>query len=143
MRIIYFLSQLSPRKLKLFAIKKLPIYLFFVLVFCMYGVKGMLITTFLILFFFLGWTGKGMFQAFHDWRLTQRLNRVYFSAADYESIQRENKLLHEALNAFKDNAKKGGTAGVRNDTPMSPPSRAMMNHESIRQMINEMRSEES
>jgi hypothetical protein len=138
MKIIYLLSHLSPKKLKLFALKKIPIYLLIVLIFIMYGVKGLMTTFFLALFFFLGWTFKSVYQAFHDWRLTQRLNRVYFSAADYDSMERENKLLHDALNAFKENAKRSGGAGVRNDAPIPHSVKPRIDHQAIQEMLLQM-----
>lgn len=141
MKIVYWLSRISPRSMKIFAVRKLPIYALLLLVLIVYGVKGMTITLFLGLFFFLGWTFKGMYQAFQDWRLTQRLNRVHFSAVEYEGIKRENDMLHEALNAFKDNGKRNGGLGRRDDAHAPRPSRSAMDHESIREMILQLREE--
>lgn len=139
-RLYVFASRLSERSLKAFMMKRLPVYLLLLLVLILYGVKGLMITLMFFVSFFLGWTVKGLFQAFKDWRLTQRLNRVYFSQVEYDSLHRENKMLHEALNAFRDSAKRGGGAAA----PMpqaAAPQRARYDQQQIQEMILQMNGE--
>lgn len=102
----------------------------------------MLITFFLGLFFFLGWTGKGVYQAFSDWRLTQRLNRVHFAAAEFDVMKRENELLHKALNAYKENGRRVGGAGVRNEPQSSHPPKASIDPDYTREVMRQIRGEE-
>lgn len=133
------LAMLKPEKLKAFALKRLPLYLIFVVVLIVFGVKSAMVMFFMFLSFFLGWTIKGVYQAFNDWRLTQRLNRVHFTQVEYETMERENKLLHEALNMFKENAKgRMGGAGVRHE-PQAPRSHsAKMNYDQIKDFMTQM-----
>lgn len=133
------LANLKPDKIKAFALKRLPVYVAFIIVLIVFGVKSAMVMFFMFVSFFLGWTIKGLYQAFTDWRLTQRLNRVHFTQLDYETMERENRLLHEALNMFKENAK-GRTvgAGVRNEPQAHRSHSAKMNYDQIRDFMAQM-----
>jgi hypothetical protein len=124
---------------KTFFRKRLPIYGGALLILIVFGVKVFMLMVGLILAFFVGWTCKGLMQAFKDWRLSQRLNRVHFSAAEYEQMKRENAMLHEALQAYKENAKGRGSAGP--SMAQAPPARPRFDPQMVQDMILQMREE--
>ena len=141
-RLYVLASRITKRGFRKFIFKRLPVYLFLLLVLILYGVKGLMITFGLLVSFFLGWTFKGLFQAFKDWRLTQRLNRVYFSQVEYDALHRENKMLHEAFNAYKDNVTKRGGGAAAPMPQAVPPQRPRYDAEQIRDMMLQMQGEQ-
>lgn len=81
-----------------FLLKRLPIYVIGLFILTVWGVKGVVITFFLVLAFFLGWVTNKMVAAVKDYRLTLRLNRNHFTTLEYDTMKRERDL---ALKAFQ------------------------------------------
>jgi hypothetical protein len=132
--IYYFLERFKKQNIK----KSIPIYLFVLLTILFYGVKGLIMTTFIILTFVAGWISKGLWQAIKDYRLTLTLNRVHFSKSDYETLKRENSALLTALESYMkntDNARGRGVQGpLRPSNPSTPANRSVMNMNDIEEI---------
>lgn len=117
MQLLYKLfGRITKDKLKHYVKTRLIYYVIALLILLVGGVKSLVITTFIVISFFLGWTVNKMITAFKDYRLTQRLNRIHFTAIEYDQMQRERDL---AISAFKTIAEKTSTApkGAMERTP--------------------------
>lgn len=133
-------ANISKKGIRNWMLRRFPLYLFFAFILLAYGVRGAMMMFLLFLAFFMGWTAKGLFQAIKDYRLTLRLNRVYFSQAEYDTLHRENKILHEALNAFKDASK--GRGGAAAGAPQAATPRPRFDADQIREMMLQMQGEQ-
>lgn len=99
MQLLYkMFGRLTKDKVKHYLKTRLIYYVIVLIIFVIGGVKGLVMTTLIILSFFLGWITSKLINAFKDWRLTQRLNRIHFTAVEYEQMQRERDL---AIAAFQ------------------------------------------
>jgi hypothetical protein len=131
-------GQFSGKGLKKWLLRRMPVYVFLLFVTLLYGVKGLMTAFLLILSFFLGWTFKGLIQAVKDWRLSQTMTRVHFSQVEYDSMQRENRMLHEALQAFRDATGKRGNGVAAGSAPAAASPARPRQHEYDPQAIQEM-----
>lgn len=133
----YYLSKLTETDLKRFLYKRLPFYLVGLFILIVFGVKGLVITFFLVLSFVFGWIAKGVINVVKDYRLAQRLNKVHYTTLEYESLQKQNRALYEAVKAYQEGAVGGrGASGV--GRPPSSPSRPRMDHQQIQEIIAQM-----
>lgn len=99
MKFLYKLfGRVTKDKAKHYLKTRLIYYVIALLIFLIGGAKALVMTTLLILSFFLGWITSKLINAFKDYRLTQRLNRIHFTAVEYDQMQRERDL---AIEAFK------------------------------------------
>lgn len=89
-------GRITKEKAKHYLKTRLIYYVIALLIFFIGGAKGLVMTTLLILSFFLGWVTNKLINAFKDWRLTQRLNRIHFTAVEYDQMQRERDMAIEA-----------------------------------------------
>lgn len=136
----YILLRFSKKNM----LRSIPIYVAAVLILLLFGVKGLLITFFLTVFFVLGWTAHMLIGAVKDYRLTLRLNRMHYSQADYETLRRENKALLQVIQTRMDvrEGGRGTTTGGAQRTPPAPSS-ARLNQSDIEEMRNRYAAEEA
>jgi hypothetical protein len=139
-KLVYPVAKLSQANLKQFAIKRLPIYILGLIILIVFGVKPLMYTLGLFVFFFLGWIMKGLYQSIIDWRMQLRMNRIHFSQVEYEQLKRENNMLHDALNVFKEHAKTG-RGGVGAPMPQAPPPKPRFDPQQMHEMILQMKEE--
>ena len=129
----YFLQKLTTDQLKTFMYKRLPIYILALFIFLLFGVKGLVITFFLVVFFVLGWTLNKIYSIVSDYRLAQKINRIHYTTIEFEALKRQNKALYEAVKAYQDGAVgRGGSAVVR---PPTAPTKPRIDQQQIQEMI--------
>lgn len=128
----YFTNRFTKKNIA----KMAAVYAGAILIFLIYGVKGLMTVFFLILFFFLGWISNKLTAAIKDYRLTLRLNRVHFSHVDYETLRRENSALLEALQAHMKGAVRGRgvQGGGYPPSPSTPNTGTRLSHEQVEEM---------
>lgn len=119
--------------------KRLPIYVLGIFILMVWGIKGLMITFFITMAFFLGWITNKIITAVKDYRLTQRLNRIHFTHLEFDTMKRERDM---ALEAFRQIEK--GTRGLKAaPTPPMPPSYRNIDPEEIREMARRYIDEEN
>lgn len=117
MQLLYKLfGRLTKDKFKHYLKTRLIYYVIGLIILLIGGVKGLVMTTLLILSFFLGWTTSKLINAFKDWRLTQRLNRIHFTAVEYDQMQRERDL---AIAAFQTVTKEAAASERRSGSDLA------------------------
>lgn len=135
-------ARVTVGQRKTFLYKRLPVYLLAVLILFLFGVKTLIMTFFLALSFGLGWFLKSFISAVKDYRLTLRLNRVHFTHAEYESLQRENRALTEAVLAFQTVRRGAGGAEVARPQAAAPQTVRGFAVEDIKEMVRSFSMEE-
>lgn len=138
--VLKILHYISVRFSKKHLIRSVPIYLVAALIAIVFGVKGLMISFFLGLFFFLGWITHSLWGVVKDYRLTLRLNRVHYSQADYETLRRENKALLHAVEARMEGGR-GVQPGVRPASSPAPTA-ARLTRQDIEEMKLRIEEEE-
>ncbi|MCY7488071.1 hypothetical protein [Paenibacillus alvei] len=107
---------------KVFFRKRLPVYVLGSLILLFYGVEGLVVTFFIVLSFVLGFMTKQILNAVKDYRLSLRLNRVYFSEAEYTTLKRERDVAMAALKLQQEERAEGGRRRATSTT-MAPMAR--------------------
>lgn len=131
------LYRLTERDVKGFIRKRLPYYLIALLIYLVWGGKGIVITFFMVLAFFIGWVLNGLIRAVKDYRLTQRLNRIHFTAIEFDALKRERDLAMEALRSLRAEGGRGAKAAPMPPRPAAPQSRRF-DEDEIREMLAQM-----
>lgn len=107
---------------RIFFRKRLPVYVLGSLILLFYGVEGLVVTFFIVLSFVLGFMTKQILNAVKDYRLSLRLNRVYFSEAEYTTLKRERDVAMAALKLQQEERAEGGRRRATSTT-MAPMAR--------------------
>lgn len=133
-------GKVDKESVKRFSKKRLPFYLIGLLIFILFGTKGLVNSIFLFIFFILGWTLNKFVSAVKDYRLTLRLNRVQFNQVDFETMKRERDL---ALTALKQMTESGeGQKRVKAaPMPTMPSSAQRFGHDDIEEMLRQLQQE--
>jgi UPF0716 family protein affecting phage T7 exclusion len=116
-------GSIRPGEGKRWMKKRLPIYLAAALILIFGGIQTAMITFALIMSFTAGWIAKGLIQAIKDYRLTQRLNRIHFTATEFDTMRRERDMAIEALQAIQQAQKERRSSGPK-AAPMPPSAPA-------------------
>lgn len=132
-RLYRLFGKVTKQGLMTFLFKRLPVYLLGLIILTVWGVKGLMFTFLLITSFFLGWIVNKLVSAFKDYRLTQRLNRIHFTAIEYDTMQRERDLAIAAFQQITEKAAKRVKAAGMPPTPSMPHHRANFDPEAIRE----------
>lgn len=131
----YFFERFKKQNLK----KTISIYLSVLMIFLIFGMKGIAMTVLIIFTFFAGWWSKSIFQLVKDYRLTLRLNRVKFTHADYLALQKERDSIFNAYHDLKES--RGGSRGVKSPRAASPTG-TKIDHNQIEEMKLRFEQEE-
>lgn len=115
-------------------LRRLPIYLLGLMILMVWGVKGLMFTFFVCLAFVAGWLGKTLKAAVADYRLTKRLERVHFTAIEYDTMKRERDMAMQAYMSIRDNKGRGAEV-ARPPMPPGPPRNATIDPDQIREFV--------
>ncbi|NOU81543.1 hypothetical protein GC101_22020 [Paenibacillus sp. LMG 31459] len=102
-------------------LRRLPYYAGALIILMIWGVTGLMFTFFVIMAFVVGWYGKALKAAVADYRLAKRLEKVYFTQIEFETMKRERDMAMQAYMTMRDERGRGvKVAGV---PPMPPGPR--------------------
>lgn len=130
-------GSIRPDEGKRWMKRRLPVYLAGAIILIFGGIQAAMITFALIVSFAAGWIAKGFIQAVKDYRLTQRLNRIHFTAAEYDTMRRERDMAIEALQAIQQAQKERRSTGPKAAPmpPSAPAASRRLTPDEIREMI--------
>lgn len=120
-RMYKLFGRITRQGLIRFAIKRLPFYVLGLTILTLWGVRGLMITFLLVLSFALGWIFCKLKAALADYRLTQRLNRIHFTAVEFDSMKRERDMALQAWQELSRERSRGAKAAPMPPTPPGPP----------------------
>jgi hypothetical protein len=136
-RLYKLFGKVTKEGFRGFMLKRFPLYVLGILILIFGGVKGLAMTLLCLLCLFLGWTAKGAVAAYKDYRLTQRLDRIHFTAIEFDAMKRERDL---AITAFQEVTAKAvarvKAAGMP-PTPAMPRQRATFGEDEIQEYIRQ------
>lgn len=136
-RLYRLFGRVTKQGLMTFLFKRLPIYVLGLIILIVWGVKGLMFTFFVVTAFFLGWIVNKLVSAFKDYRLTQRLNRIHFTAIEYDTMQRERDLAIAAFKEVTEKAAKRVKAAAMPPMPSMPHNRATFDSETIAEYVRQ------
>lgn len=137
-RLYPMLSKITKEQLITFSKKRLPIYLIALIILLKFGVIGLMYTFLFTMFFVLGYVSKGLVNLYKDYRISLRLNKVYFNQAEYLSLQRMNEALEKAVKAYQTNGTKGQGPRGAVMPPGGPGPTTRMSHDEIMTMMKQI-----
>lgn len=136
-RLYRMFAKVTKQGVMKFIIKRLPIYLLGLFILLIWGVKGVVFTSFVVIAFFLGWTLNKVVSAYKDYRLSQRLDRIHFTQIEFDTMRRERDLAIAAFKEVTEKAARRVKAAATPPMPSMPQHRATFTHEDIQEYVRQ------
>jgi hypothetical protein len=128
-------GRVTKEGFRAFVFKRLPFYLLGLMILLIGGVKAFMMTFLFVFTFTAGWWMNKAINAFKDYRLTLRLNKMHFTSIEYDAMRRERDLALEALKTMTDDRAQRGRAAPMPPRPAAPVQQQRFGPDEIREFI--------